>query len=161
MKNITCEDGKYRGGEKFLQDCEVCTCGFDSEITCKKTDFCNFESVEVEEETCIEAGGLFQALCRGPWFGIGCSQQKFCLCSGDFNYQCPQDYTCIKDFKEPRIKRTSIPGWKTLLGEDLGDIGLCAQKPELPNCGNGICDNLLSQDTQTAETSINCPVDCN
>ncbi|MCA9485217.1 MAG: hypothetical protein KC506_00025 [Nanoarchaeota archaeon] len=159
-ENITCEDGKYEGGQKFLEGCEVCTCGFNSEVTCEKTDYCNFEEIEVEEESCVSSGGFFQALCRGPYFGIGCSQQEYCQCSGFNEYQCPIDHTCIKDFKEPRIKRTSIPGWRNLIGEDLGDIGICAKNPELPNCGNGFCENFLSPGSTIAETSVNCPADC-
>ncbi|HRZ85534.1 MAG TPA: hypothetical protein P5277_02020 [Candidatus Paceibacterota bacterium] len=160
-KNITCEDGRYKAGEMFLDGCDICTCNFNSKVNCKKSDFCNFKDMRVSENECVEAGGFYQQLCKGPYFGIGCGKDYYCQCDGVDNYTCPSNYTCIKNFKEINIKQNSISGWKTLLGRDLGDIGLCAKNPVLDNCGNGICDNIITTISKTAETSFNCPADCN
>jgi len=158
--NSTCENGKYQGGDKFLKGCNVCTCGFNSKVTCKKSDFCNFQNLNVSKDKCLAAGGFFQELCKGPYFGIGCGKEYYCQCDGTNGYTCPANYTCIKEFKGPGIKQQSISGLKTKLGKDLGDIGLCAQNPVLESCGNGICDNLLTPGSDIAETVFNCPVDC-
>jgi hypothetical protein len=158
-KNITCLDGIYKAGDEFLEGCNSCTCKFTGEISCKKTKFCNFNNVKVDPEHCLASGGLFQGLCRGPYFGIGCSQKNYCLCEGINNYSCPSNHTCVTDFIPPRIKAGSIPGWKTLLGAPLGNIGICAVDPLLENCGNGICENILNGNV-IAETVANCPIDC-
>ncbi|MFA5993034.1 MAG: hypothetical protein WC796_04985 [Candidatus Pacearchaeota archaeon] len=158
--NNTCEDGRYQGGDKFLRDCEVCTCEFDSKVNCKKSDFCNFQNLNVSKDTCVASGGFFQQLCKGPYFGIGCGREYYCQCGGNNGYTCPTNYTCIKEFKGPGIKQQSVSGWKTLLGKDLGNIGLCAKNPVLESCGDGICNNVLAPGSDVAETSFNCPRDC-
>jgi hypothetical protein len=160
--NIKCEyEGiTYRAGQKFLEGCDSCKCRFDGSVDCQDTQFCNFQDVIIPKRTCESSGGLYLGLCRGPYFGIGCSQKKYCLCAGDDNYSCPLDHTCILDFEPPRIKSSSVPGWKNMIGQPLGDIGVCAENPDLPDCGNGICDNTLQGRSQLAETELNCPADC-
>jgi hypothetical protein len=162
--NISCENGKYLIGDMFLKDCEVCKCNYDSKISCKKTNFCNFKSVRIDKEYCEENNGKYLALCNGPYFDIICSKASFCLCEGLNNYSCPEDYACIKQFNINLNVRKSetIPGWKTLIGQTLGDVGICAKKPDLANCGNGICEDIvcMSLDCPNAETKLNCPEDC-
>ena len=85
-------------------------------------------NLTVSEETCNTNSGLFNGLCNGPYFDIVCTQQEYCLCEGNFNYSCPQNYTCVKGFKirPPRIN--TISGWKDSLGKDLGEIGICGKE---------------------------------
>jgi len=159
-KNITCLDGKYKGGESFLDGCQICECKYNSRVSCKKTDFCNFNEVLDDEPVCSSNNGLYQQLCNGPYFDIVCSKDNFCLCSGDNEYSCPENYYCLHEFS-PGLTRSryTLKGWKTLLGASLGDIGVCVKKPVLETCGNGICENVITSG-KDAETFLNCPEDC-
>ncbi len=159
-KNITCMNGKYKAGETFLQGCEICECNYKKRISCKKTDFCNFKDVLNDKNICETNNGLYQQLCNGPYFDIVCSQSSFCLCDGDNNYNCPDEYVCIHNFNPSLTRRGyTITGWKDLLGFSLGDIGICAKKPVLESCGNGICENVVIEG-EDAESPVNCPMDC-
>lgn len=158
-KNITCW-GKYNAGDSFLSGCQICECKYNSRISCKKTNFCNFKEVLDDKNTCETNNGLYQQLCNGPYFDIVCSQANFCLCDGSNKYNCPENYYCLHDFSLSLTRRGfTILGWKTLLGAPLGDIGICVKKPVLESCGNGICDNIVSEGKE-AETILNCPIDC-
>lgn len=155
-----CLGDKYNAGDIFLDACKICRCDFNEKITCKDTEYCNYNDININEEQCTNNGGLYLQLCNGPYFDIVCSKKKYCLCSGSNNYTCPKDYDCIHDFMVSLNRRdNTISGWKSLLGEALGNIGICAKKPVLINCGNGVCDNILSEDS-IAETKYNCPSDC-
>ena len=151
--NIECENG-YKPKETFAQGCEICQCNYNGKITCEKTDYCHFPTTEVEKTLCESSGGLFHALCKGPYFGVVCSKDKFCICSGFEQYSCPLDHTCVKDFIPPKIKESSLPGWRDLLGNELGDIGVCAQNLEIESCGNELCEPIF------LETDLTCPTDC-
>lgn len=120
-----CLNETYKYGETFAQGCELCECKANGKVSCKKESFCNL-NVTVSEEECSQNGGFYQALCNGPYFGIVCSQKEFCICGGDNNFTCPADYQCLTDFVSPN-KRTTIGGWKTLLGNPLGEIGVCGK----------------------------------
>lgn len=158
-KNITCLNGKYAAGEVFLNACEKCECGYNSKISCTKTDFCNFNA-SISKNYCESNNGFYNSLCNGPYFDIVCSKDLFCLCDGVGNYSCASDYSCLHSFSLSLTRRSyTIPGWKNLLGKPLGDIGICVKKPILLNCGNGICENKVV-DGKDAESSINCPEDC-
>lgn len=157
---ITCENGKYNAGESFLDGCNICKCNFDSKIDCKKTLFCNFKDLTIEKNKCISNGGFYQQLCNGPYFDIVCSQDAFCQCDGNSNYSCPDGYVCVHNFTSSLTRKSqTIAGWKTLLGFELGDIGICGKKPILESCGNGICENKFL-DNKNPETRYNCPEDC-
>ena len=159
--SITCESGKYNAGETFLDGCNICKCKFDSKINCKKTLFCNFKDLTLEKSKCASNGGFYQQLCNGPYFDIVCSQDAFCQCDGNSNYSCPEDYVCIHNFTSSLTRKfQTIAGWKTLLGFELGDIGICGKKPTLESCGNGICENKFLNNGNNPETSYNCPEDC-
>lgn len=158
--SITCENGKYNAGDTFLDKCNICKCGFDSKIDCKKTLFCNFKDMTIEKSKCVSNGGFYQELCNGPYFDIVCSQDSFCQCDGNSNYACPEDYVCVHNFTSSLTRKSqTIAGWKTLLGFELGDIGICGKKPSLESCGNGICENKFLNNNNP-ETSYNCPEDC-
>ncbi len=160
--NITCEDGKYKPGDEFVDGCEICQCKYSGESECEMTEFCNFPDAEVDEETCLANGGYYDRLCQGPYFRIRCSSDKYCICGGDDGYTCPdEDYVCLPDFIEPKLP-TDIPGWKTTLGLPMGDISICAKKPEMPNCGNGTCESMScdAEGCPEPETIYNCPEDC-
>ena len=159
-KNITCLSGKYNAGEVFLEGCQICECQYNSRVSCKKTDFCNFNEVLSDQNKCESNSGLFQPLCNGPYFDIVCSQANFCLCDGNNNYTCPENYYCLHDFSLSLTRRGyTISGWKTLLGFNIGNIGVCVKQPVLDNCGNGICENIVISEKE-AETILNCPTDC-
>jgi hypothetical protein len=159
-KNITCLGGKYNAGDIFLDSCQICECGYNSRLSCKKTDFCNFNEILNDSGKCISSNGLFQPLCNGVYYDIVCSKANFCLCDGTNNYTCSADYYCLHNFNPSLTRRGyTVSGWKTLLGFKLGNIGICVKKPELPLCGNGVCDNIIS-DNNSGETSLNCPQDC-
>jgi hypothetical protein len=159
--NVTCENGKYNAGETFLLGCDICKCKYDSTVDCKKTLFCNFNDLTIEESKCVSSGGFYQQLCNGPYFDIVCSQNDFCQCDGNSNYSCPEGYACIHNFTSSLTRKSqTIAGFKTLLGFELGDIGLCAKKPILESCGNGICENQFLKNGNNPETSYNCPEDC-
>ncbi len=159
-KNVTCLNGKYTPGQTFLEGCESCYCDFKGKVKCTKTPFCNFNNVSPGEDFCLDNGGFYHALCNGPYFDIVCSRDKFCLCEGLNNYTCAEGSYCVKDFVSPNRRTSTIPGWKTLRGFDLGEIGICAQVPEIESCGNGICEEIICKNCSTAETRYNCPVDC-
>lgn len=126
-KNITC--GNRILGEIFFEGCDLCRCEYNKKINCKKTDFCNYDKVLRNKTQCISNKGLYQQLCNGPYFDIVCSKDNFCLCEGDNNYSCPEEYTCLHEFSLSLTRRGyTLPGWKTLLGKPLGNIGICAKK---------------------------------
>jgi hypothetical protein len=156
--NVKCEN--FNVGEVFLDGCNICRCDSNGKISCKLTQYCNYNDVNIDENYCINNNGLYLQLCNGPYFDIVCSKKKFCLCGGLNDYSCPSDYDCVTNFLVSINRRdNTIKGWKTLLGENLGDIGICAKKTALVSCGNGICENILTPDS-TAETKYNCPIDC-
>ena len=160
-KNITCENGKYLLGETVAIGCRICKCKDNGKLSCKKTDFCNFQDISTNKDECMMSGGLYQQLCNGPYFDIVCSKDHFCLCEGINNYSCAPGYKCLKEFSNSLTRKSNtIPGWKTLLGFSLGDIGICTKVPELINCGNGICENKICKNCPEPETSYNCPEDC-
>jgi len=159
-KNITCLGGKYNAGDVFLDSCQICECGYNSRVSCKKTDFCNFNEFLNDSSKCESNNGLFQQLCNGPYFDIVCSHDNYCLCSGFDNYSCPENYYCLHNFSLSLTRRGyTIAGWKTLLGVQLGDIGICVKKQQIDSCGNGVCENIVKPGKE-AETFLNCPEDC-
>ena len=159
-KNTSCMNGKYKAGETFLSGCQICECNYNKRISCKKTDFCNFKEVLKDKNQCESSNGLYQQLCNGPYFDIVCSKDNFCLCDGNNDYGCPENYLCLHDFNPSLTRRGyTIAGWKDLLGFPLGDIGICAKKPILESCGNGICENMVIEGRE-AESSVNCLQDC-
>lgn len=90
---------------------------------------CEFGSFNVKQEDCEAAGGFYHEICNGPYFDIICSPKKFCICDGNSGYSCPGNYTCNHDIKGflPR-KIHTIQGYKDLLGNKLGDIGICEKQ---------------------------------
>ncbi|MEM4625561.1 MAG: hypothetical protein QXJ28_02245 [Candidatus Pacearchaeota archaeon] len=122
----SCLNGTIAFGEKFTDGCNVCTCGERGRIICKKEPFCN-KDVSVEKSECERSGGFYYRLCNGVYFDIVCSSKSYCICGGNFNYTCPKDYSCIKDFISPNKRTASLNGWKTLIGVELGDIGICGK----------------------------------
>ena len=161
-KNITCLKGKYYPGETFLQGCDSGYCNYDSKVTCKKTNFCNYQGQNLTENICKINNGLYQQLCNGLYYDIVCSADNFCLCDGKNNYSCPGEYYCLDNFSLSLTRRgQTITGWKTLLGFPLGDIGICVKKPILNNCGNNLCENIcIEKDCSNTENFLNCPQDC-
>lgn len=158
-KDIKC-NGKYKLGENVAIGCEICKCDIRG-LNCKKNDFCNYKNVKLSKEECSSSGGFYNQLCNGPYFDIVCSKDNFCLCEGDNDYKCPEGYTCMKEFSLSLTRKSyTIPGWKTLSGFALGDIGICAKMPDLINCGNGVCDNKVCGNCPEPETKYNCPNDC-
>jgi hypothetical protein len=127
--NTTCENSKYNSSDVFLKDNEICRCRYDGKIKCKKNPFFS-ASFYIDKEKCINSNGLFQQLCNGPYFDIYCSKEFYCLCNGNNNYSCPDNYECLEKIpKGLLLKRTNtISGYKTLLGLDLGNIGICIKK---------------------------------
>ena len=121
-----CLNNSYKVNEKFTRDCDICECKKSGQIRCKKDNFCN-NNVSVSESVCFQSSGFYNALCNGPYFDIVCSQQKFCLCDGNFNYSCPESFFCLKNFTSPNKRYSTIEGWRTLSGANLGDIGVCAR----------------------------------
>ncbi len=84
----------------------------------------------IDKQTCVDSGGFYQRLCKGPFFDVVCTPQDYCQCSGNNNYSCPKDYQCIKDHKIVVRGRDSISGWRTLHGQPLGDSGICGKLVE-------------------------------
>lgn len=150
---VTCSNG-YSAGTAFLDGCQSCECRADARISCTKSGTCNL-FVNVAEEQCT---GLYQRLCKGPYFRLRCSTDSYCQCDGDAGYSCPEGYYCIHDFNI-KIPPT-IGGYRSAVGIPLGDIGICAKVPVLANCGNSICENIVCENCPDAESSINCPQDC-
>lgn len=126
-ENRTCENGNYVGGEIFERGCDKCVCKYDGKVKCEKTKFCNNEDVDISRESCEMNGGLFQGLCAGPYFDVVCTAQNYCLCGGFSNYTCPESYECVTEFNVRVRSDGSVPGWKDLLGRNLGAIGVCAR----------------------------------
>lgn len=153
--DITCENGRYQAGTVLLRGCDRCECRFNGRLHCEKSPTCNYD-VEINEEECSE--GYYQRLCKGPYFRLRCSRQKYCQCEGDAQYECPSDYICIHEFSV-KIPDT-IEGFRDSRGIPLGDIGICAREPDLPNCGNGACENIVCDDCPGPESSVTCPEDC-
>lgn len=122
-------------GEEFEMGCEVCECNSRGKMRCKTDNFCN-RDVEVEETFCMDNGGFFSRLCRGPYFGAVCSQMEFCICGGVNEYSCAEDYECLTDFISPVRTNYRLLGFRDQLGNDLGEIGVCAAPLETPLVGN-------------------------
>jgi hypothetical protein len=99
-------------------------------ISCKSLCINNQIDFLVNESECVESGGLFQEICNGPYFDIVCGQKKFCICGGNFDYNCPESYECVMNFASPNKRTHTVEGWKTFLGVNLGDIGLCGKTSE-------------------------------
>jgi hypothetical protein len=160
-ENRTCEGG-FSGGQVFARGCEECVCRFDGKIRCTKTPFCHFDETEISRESCEVGGGLYQGLCAGPYFDIVCTSKDYCLCEGSSNYTCPEGYTCVDEFNVPVRRDGTIAGWKDMIGRNLGEIGVCAKKPVLQSCGNGVCEAIycFAPGCPEPETFLNCPQDC-
>jgi hypothetical protein len=109
-----------------VNGCDICKCSRNGKANCKRDAFCN-KNLTISENLCKNNGGLYQSICNGPYFDIVCSQQKFCICGGNFNYPCPENYECFSDFVSPNKRTHTIGDWKTILGVPLGDIGVCAK----------------------------------
>lgn len=156
-QNISC--GNYSPGERFVQGCSVCACTYEGNISCVETELCGFSSTAVPKAVCAEQG-LYQQLCNGPYFDIVCTAANYCICEGDADYSCPAAYTCLDDFNIKAPRTEPIPGWKTLLGEPLGDIGICVKELNLSGCGNGVCDYMICDNCTPVENEFTCPADC-
>jgi len=87
---------------------------------------CSFSQVSLSQEECENAGGFFHQICNGVYYDIICSPDKFCICDGFGDYQCPANYSCNHNIKKylPR-KQHTVKGYKDLLGNALGNIGVC------------------------------------
>jgi hypothetical protein len=160
--NITCEDGKYKAGEVYLEGCLKCECGYDGESDCDKQETCGFNKLVLDENSCVNSEGYWGKLCRGPYFRLRCSREEYCLCDGDLNFQCGVGEVCVHNFNI-KIPSSTSEGFKDARGGELGDVGICAEIPELSDCGNGICENVVCSGgggCGAAEMSLNCPVDC-
>jgi hypothetical protein len=124
----SCKDEKVICEDSVAED--LLQCRASCEVESVEEEF-NFD---VSENECVEAGGFYQQLCKGVYFGIVCSQHSYCHCDGFNEYTCPENYYCEKDFGiTVRGRGQSLPGWKSLLGQDLGDVGLCALSPAETN----------------------------
>jgi len=123
---LTCLNGTYNLGDKFPQGCEICECKEKGKVVCKRDAFCN-RNTSITVEACTNGGGLYYEFCNGPYFDIVCFSQKFCFCNGIQSYTCPSQYECMTDFIAPNKRVHTIPGWKDLLGNPLGNIGICVQ----------------------------------
>ncbi|MDP2925955.1 MAG: hypothetical protein Q8N99_06290 [Nanoarchaeota archaeon] len=162
-KNIACEDGKYKGGDFFLKDCNICECKFNGRTSCKPTSYCNFNNPNLKKQECESSNGLFQKLCAGSIYSSKCTTEFFCQCAGNLGFQCPENYSCLLDFQLNMNRRGQFAqDWVKLPKFiKMGNIGVCVKKPELLNCGNGICENICdSFDCSISETKYNCPDDC-
>jgi len=154
--NATC--GAYRPGDQFVEDCKECECNFDGTTSCRPSINCFYSNFTITETSCLNAGGLFQPVCKGPYFRLRCTLEDYCICDGLGQYACPSDTFCLHNFTV-RVK-SDLQGYRGLQGEEIGDIGICAQQPELEHCGNGVCDALLIKDGTSGENQFNCPTDC-
>lgn len=134
-KDPECLLGNHEVGEKFPMGCEECSCNSRGKLRCKTDNFCN-RDVEIEQDFCEDNGGFFSRLCKGPYFGVVCSQASFCMCGGINEYTCAENYDCLTDFIAPIRTNYKISGFRDLLGMELGDIGLCAAPLETPMIGN-------------------------
>ena len=153
--NVTC--GDVPAGSTFAQGCEVCECRFDGTVSCRSTTNCHFDEFGIEKSYCEDNGGVFDPVCKGPYFRLRCTRDDFCICGGVYNATCPDDYYCLHDFT---VKvQSELEGWKDTIGTPIGDIGVCAKLPDLPHCGDGICQNII-KGIDEPETILNCPEDC-
>ena len=85
----------------------------------------------VSEEICLGAGGLYQQLCKGPYFRLTCSTDFYCQCAGFEDFSCPQDYGCVVDHGIKVRGRSYFHNkFVDYLGRDLGDIGICGKLVE-------------------------------
>lgn len=125
-KIVGCLNGTINEGDTFAQGCDICKCGKNGQVSCKREAFCN-KNTTTTKQSCETTGGFYQGLCNGPHFDIVCSQQKFCLCEGSFDYTCGENHSCLKEFISPNKRTNTVEGWKTMLGVDLGDIGVCVK----------------------------------
>lgn len=116
----------YQGSDEFENGCETCECRRNGKVRCKQDDFCH-KDPEISEQSCTQAGGLFQGLCEGTHYRLFCSRQKYCICEGDDNYSCPSEYECLTDFKAPGNRVYNLQSWRDMLGKPLGEIGICVK----------------------------------
>lgn len=124
----SCKEEKNNATWEYKQTYDSCInqCTFNDEEQTKSEI-----NYEVDELLCNNSGGFYQQLCKGPFFGIVCSKEKYCQCQGFGNYTCPQNYECVLDHNiVVKGRGHSIPGWRNLLGQDLGPIGLCGINPD-------------------------------
>ncbi|OGJ20865.1 hypothetical protein A3K73_05995 [Candidatus Pacearchaeota archaeon RBG_13_36_9] len=120
---------KECGKSECLLDCrnirDNCTESAKANFSACK-DLCELSPFEISEEDCENASGFFYKLCNGPYFDIVCSKESYCICDGKTNYTCPENYTCNKDIEEFLPRKAQAPEvYKDLLGNDLGNIGIC------------------------------------
>lgn len=118
--NIVCNNHKL--GDVFYENNQICRCESNSKIYCKKLTSNEFK---VDKTLCKNNKGLYQQLCNGPYFDIVCTSDSYCICEGNNGYSCPNNYSCVKNFSISPRRSNTVPGWKTLLGFELGDIGIC------------------------------------
>lgn len=166
---LSCNDdiyGQYSAGDKYVKGCELCKCGYTGNISCKDTQYCNFDESQLvdEESICEDSGGYYQPLCHGPFYDVKCDRKPLCQCEGINNYTCPENSICLKEISTEETT-ISVPGWTDMLGNSLGDVGICVNLPKISTCGNGICDNRATSSqieiyAAYAETSYNCAEDC-
>jgi hypothetical protein len=95
----------------------------------KNREKCETTPFDVGQEDCEKAGGFYHEICNGPYFDIICSPKKFCICDGESEHGCPANHTCNHHIRNllPRRMHT-IQGYKDLLGNELGDIGICEKQ---------------------------------
>jgi hypothetical protein len=159
-KNITCSNGRYKAGDVFLQDCNQCECMFNGKTSCKSTNYCNYQNISTNRLTCENNSGLYQQLCAGSLYSMKCTSEVYCQCGGNFDYKCPENYTCLKEFFLNMNKKGQFAqGWRKLPEIRIGDVGICVKNPILNNCGDGICENIV-KDGKISETYKNCAQDC-
>ncbi|MBS3078853.1 hypothetical protein J4218_01915 [Candidatus Pacearchaeota archaeon] len=164
-KNITCEKGKYNAGDIFLNGCDKCECNWNGRVSCKTTEYCNFNvnDLNISKENCETNNGLYQPLCAGSIMSAKCTQEVYCQCGGKLNLTCPSDYTCLYDFYLNKNRRgqfaqewIEFPNYRK-----IGNVGICVKNPNLASCGNGVCENICdNENCSLAETSYNCAKDC-
>lgn len=124
---LVCTDSGCK--RECYKEAKICRNDANAEFkSCK--NYCSNGLVDfsIEQEQCEAGGGLFSPLCNGPYFGLVCSQQRFCICNGSAEHSCPSDYVCQTDFNIPNRKAHNVEGWMTSNGLPLGDIGLCAKE---------------------------------
>lgn len=155
VQNITCSNGQYQVGDVYLDGCDKCRCNPTGEISCSNTINCNLENLSISQQECQSNGNLFQPVCKGNYFRLRCTRPSYCLCYDS----CPDDYVCVKNFTV-KVK-SEIDTYIGPQGEPLGDVGICAKRPDLLECGNDICESAcLGNDCSNAESAFTCPEDC-
>jgi hypothetical protein len=162
-KDITCENKGYNAGDVFLKNCDRCECNANGKISCKTTEYCNFNSFDISKESCENNNGLFQKLCAGSIMSTKCTQETYCQCGGKLNLSCGNDSICLYDFYLNKNRKGQFAQEWIRLAEykKLGNVGICVKKPQLISCGNGICENICNNENcSLAETSYNCKEDC-